>query len=470
VEVVSDAITVQELETYDQASLKQQACRRTGDDKPEKQNEDIPPEVQANPRKRSHEHTSGEDVADKRVRAKTDNTPQSATTADDLFIPLSVHTGEPNPDITQIMTSLAAVTGQIVATIKDESSNSSETTRKAVVNMLRDVLEKLLPCVTEVHDRGALGIEIVGLAALIDPSLGREGIFTIISSPYASRVPRSLNLDYIDYFAIGDMFWDRVGEFLADPNLKPGEKAAPSSQGLFCTAWRLHVVTNVTPRNIWTAVCRLSSGTGVSHLPKDELWMQMHLHDHLYGQLPRSGLAKANGTPHASLTYERDPSYRGVVVDENTHFSAVDAVPHKPSDAMVPVGRLDQRSRALFQGVKLNAHNPEGRVILRPDGMSVAAVERGLALAGRSPGHQMPLPNSKRTRNRLFNRLSVHPSNGGPMKLLQDSTAFSSTYLASQPKGEQPDSSINPSQGESSDKVSSFQIVPQTASCLTSHP
>jgi hypothetical protein len=212
---------------------------------------------------------------------------------------------------------------------------------------------------------------------------------------------------------------------LADPNLNPDKEAALSSQGLFCTDWRLHVVTNVTARNIWMAVCRLSSGTGVSHLPKDDLWMQMHLHDDSYRQLPRSRPAKTNGTPHASPTYERDPGYRGVLVNANTLISAVDGVPHKPSDAMVLVGRLDQGSRALFQGVKLNAHNPEGRVILWPEGMSVAAVERGLGLAGRSPGHQMPLPNNKRMRYRLFDRLSVYPSNGGRMKFLQVLSAFS---------------------------------------------
>ena len=335
---------------------------------------------------------------------------------------------------------VAAVTVDIVAAVEDKSSTTSDLTRKAVLSQLQEVLSMLVPCVTKVRDMGVLNIEIVGLAALVDPSLEYEGIFTIISSPYAGSVPTPLKPDYTYYLSIGDIFWDRATEFSADKNLKPGIKAAPSPQGLVCAAFRLHIVTKVTPRNVWTTVCRLSSGNGVSRLSKDDLWMYLHLHSG--GRLPRSRKADHNGTQHASLTYTPDLDYEGVKVGQHTHFCALDAVPHYPSEEMVPVGSLDDDSRNLFLGVKANADSPNGDLVARPVGMDQAAVERGLELVDRSPRKAMPLAQAERTRDKLFHQLRIHPSKGTTARdfvtnsardsanLLQKSSAFSSAYSA----------------------------------------
>ena len=376
------------------------------------------------------------------------------------------------------MADVAAVTGEIVAYMEDASSAISDLERKAVLSQLRDVLGMLVPCVTEVRDIGVLGIEIVGLAALVDPSLEYEGIFTIITSPYASSIPKRLELDYTHHFAIGDMFWDRSTEFAADQNLKPGIKAAPSPQGLVCAAWRLHIVTKVTPRCIWTTVCRLSAGKGLSRLDKDDIWMYLHLHSYQHGRLPRSMRAKHNDSLHASLTYISDPDYDDKAIGAHTHFSAIDVVPHYPSEEMLPVGKLVKDSRDLFLGLKANANSPDGKLVAHPKGMNEAAVKRGLELVDPYPRSAMPLPKAERTGNRLFHQLRIHPSKGTTAKdpvrdsanLLQKSRAFSSAYSTTSSNEEQARSSVDHPRSRSVSKVSPSNVMPHTLFSPVSHP
>ena len=367
------------------------------------------------------------------------------------------------------MTNLAAVTGQIVASTKDKSSTDSSSTSKTIADKLREVLKMLVPCVTEVRSMGVLGVEVSGLASLVDSSLGREGILTIISLPYANSIPKPIVLYYTDYFAVGDTFWDRVVEFAADQTLEPGEKAAPSSQGMVCVAFRLHIVTKVTPANMWTTVGRLKSGNGLSHLHKDDLWMHLHLHDSVHGPLPRNGLLKTNGTPHESLTYRRVRGYNHWNVDKNAHFSAVDAVPHIPSEGMKPLGLLDEDSRDLLMGLKANAHSPDGEVFVRPKGMNVDAVRSGLRQANRHPPGDMPRPNNAQRREHLFGQLRTHPSKKDSTDLIRESSTFSSAYSASVPQAGEAQSLVDQPRDQSSKKVSPSQVMSQTLDSPASH-
>ncbi|KAI4924439.1 uncharacterized protein J4E92_007520 [Alternaria infectoria] len=442
-------------------------ARHTGNTESKPTDETTELGLQLSTKKRSHEYTPDEDG--KRVRTKTHSAPQSPTTPDDQPTPPSTPLVGSAPDIMQIMTNFTAVTGQIVASIKDKSLINNESTRNTVKDMLREVLKMLVPCVTEIREMGALGIEIVGLATLLDSSLGREGIFTIICSPYSSSIPKPLHVDFTDYFAVGDAFWDRVVEFSLDPTLKPGEKAAPSSQGLVCAAWRLHIVAKVTPRNIWTTVCRLSNGKGVSNLHENDRWMQMHLHDDILGPLPRNRRAEKNGTPHESLICRRVSSYRDRAINANAHFSAMDAVPHSPSEGMVPVGSLDKDSRDLFVGLKANAYSPDGKLIAHPKGMDKDAVERGLRMANRGPRDPMPRPGNAQHRDMLFGQLRTHPSKGESKSLLRESSTFSSAYSVVDSQGKGAQSSIDDSRDHSSSEVSPSQGISQTLFRPTSH-
>ena len=477
-EITSDEFTIQEV--LDSEAACKGPPRGTDNFEPKPTNEKNQPDLQLTSTKRPHEHTSDED--ERRVRVKTNSTPQSPSTSDGLLTPPSAHVGGRTPDIVRIMDFVAAVTGDIVAALEDKSSTTSDLTRKTVLSQLQEVLGMLVPCVTKVRDIRVLGIEIVGLAALVDPSLEFEGIFTIISSPYAGSIPTPLKPDYTYFLSIGDIFWDRATEFSADKNLKPGIKAAPSPQGLVCAAFRLHIVTKVTPRNVWATVCRLSSGNGVSRLSKEDLWMYFHLHSGAHGRLPRSRKADHNDTPHASLTYTPDRDYEGPKVGQHTHFCALDAVPHYPSEEMVPVGSLDDDSRNLFLGAKANANSPSGNLVARPIGMDQAAVERGLGLVDRSPRKAMPLAQAERTRDKLFHQLRIHPSKGttardfvtnsarDPANLLTKSSAFSSAYSATIPNEEQTRSSVDHPRNQPVNKVSPFNVMPHILFSPVSHP
>ncbi|KAI4660731.1 uncharacterized protein J4E79_005299 [Alternaria viburni] len=473
-EITTDIFVIEELK-HSEATY-HESNDSTGNNQPKSTVRKIQPGLQLTSTKRPHEHDPDED--EKRVRVKTNNTPQSPSTSDRLLTPPLAHFGGQTPDISRIMADVAAVTGEIVAYMEDTSSAISDLERKAVLSQLRDVLGMLVPCVTEVRDIGVLGIEIVGLAALVDPSLEYEGIFTIITSPYASSIPKRLELDYTHHFAIGDMFWDRSTEFAADQNLKPGIKAAPSPQGLVCAAWRLHIVTKVTPRCIWTTVCRLSGGKGLSRLDKDDIWMYLHLHSGKHGRLPRSMRAKHNDSLHASLTYIPDPDYDDKAIGAHTHFSAIDVVPHYPSEEMLPAGKLDKDSRDLFLGLKANANSPDGKLVAHPKGMDEAAVKRGLELVDPYPRSAMPLPKAERTGDRLFHQLRIHPSKGttardpvrDPANLLQKSRAFSSAYSTTTLNEDQTRSSVDHPRNQSVNKVSPFSVMPRTLFSPVSHP
>ncbi|KAI4674269.1 uncharacterized protein J4E84_010644 [Alternaria hordeiaustralica] len=465
-EVLPDGVTVQELETYDDAPIGAQSHTSQENNESKRIDEKT---LSAGTRKRPRAPTPDDDDADRRVRARTNTTPPGPTVPDHPLTTPSVPADGQPPEIMQIMTNLAAVTGQIVASTKDESSTNSSSTRKTVADKLREVLKMLVPCVTKVRSMGALGVDILGLANLVDSSLGREGILTIISSPYASSIPKPLVLYYTDYFAVGDTFWDRQVEFAADQTLEPGEKAAPSSQGLVCVAFRLHIVTKVTPVNMWTTVGRLHGKNGLSHLHKDDLWMHLHLHDSVHGQLPRNGLLRANDTPHESLTYRRVTNYRHWDVHKRTHFSAVDAVPHIPSEGMKPLGSLDEDSRDLLMGLKAIAHSPDGEVFVRPKGMNVDAVKSGLRQANHHLPGDMPRPHNAQGREHLFGQLRTHPSKKDSTDLIRESSTFSSAYSASVPQAGEAKSSVDQSRDQSSKKVNPSQVMSQPRDSPASH-
>ncbi|KAG9189180.1 hypothetical protein G6011_06048 [Alternaria panax] len=290
------------------------ACRRATNGGQKKKEETAQPEPPLRTKKRLREPLSTEDNGERRVRARRDPALQDQAAPKDEPKLSPKYAREEAQGIVKIMRDFAAATGQIVAFIKGASSAIEDPSRQTVIELLRGILSKLIPCVTRINDAKALGIEIVGLADLVDPSLQREGVFTIISSSYASSVPKPLECRYDEYFAVGDIFWDRITELAADPHLVPGEKVAPSSQGLVCVAYRLHLVTKVTSRNMWTTPGRLRGGKGILKLDQRDHWMHAHLHNPDNGRLV-DGRTTGNGTPHHSLDLEPETHCRGQAIN-----------------------------------------------------------------------------------------------------------------------------------------------------------